>query len=605
MLEWRASHTPYAWAYKYPDEHDSWLKLTWKEAHELAQQIAAALLQLGLQYEERVAIISQTRIEWVLADFGINIAGGATTAIYPNTAGEDFDHILTDSQSAYVIAENSDQLLKLLQYPKFKDQIRKVILLEGEYASDKVITWKELLELGKRHLAAEPEAVKAACEKVTPATLATLVYTSGTTGMPKGVELLHSNWAYEAWAVNTLGLIDSNATLYFWLPLSHVFGKDIMTIQLAIGFCSAVDGRVDKIVPNLAVVKPDVMLGVPRIFEKVRSAVMLSFPRNSIKGRIARWAFSVGRDSRDYRLNGKPMPVHLKAAYAVADKLVFSALKEKMGGNIKFMVSGSAKLSRRVQGWFYSAGITVIEGYGLTETTAIAMVAHWRDPAFGTVGKPLPGTEVKIAEDGEICIKGGLIMRGYHNNPELTAEAITDGWFHTGDIGKIDEYGNVQITDRKKDLMKTSGGKYVAPARVETVMSSNIPYVSQVVAVGDGRKYISALFTMDSANVMQWAKRRGMDDLSFQEVLDSDTFRHTMNGYVKRANERLEHWETVKRFAMLPNEFTVDEGVVTPSLKIRRQIIAKQYAKLVDSLYDDDGDEITDDDVVIDDVPRD
>jgi long-chain acyl-CoA synthetase len=588
LIEWRVSHTPYASAFKYRDRDEQWISLDWQETGFLIKKVAAAFLSLGLKYEERVAIIASTRMEWILADLGVNMAGGATTSIYPNTAGEDFDHIMLDSESCFAVAENADQLLKLFQSTKAIKKVRKIILLDGENKSDMVITWNEFLELGEQALEENPEIVAAAQKDITADTLATLVYTSGTTGMPKGVELVHRAWVYEAFSIETLKLIAPNAVLYLWLPLSHVFGKDLVAAQLGIGFCSAVDGRVDKILEGLGEVKPDVMCGAPRIFEKVRAAVMLSFPRKSAKGRIARWAFAVGRDSRPYRLAGKPLPKRLATQYALADKLVFSTLKEKMGGNIKFFVSGSAKLSSQVLGWFYSAGITIIEGYGLTETTAVSTVGHWNDPHFGTVGWPLPGTEVKIADDGEILLKGPAVMRGYHKLPDLTKESLIDGWFHTGDIGHLDESGSLVITDRKKDLLKTSGGKYVAPAKVETVVAASVPYVSQVVAIGDGRKYISALLTMDRPAVLQWAERHGMGERTFQDIIDSEEFQKAIAAGIERANAKLEHWETVKRFAILAQEFGVADGGVTPSMKIRRAVISQRYAKVVESLYDSD-----------------
>ncbi|MDR3069607.1 MAG: AMP-binding protein, partial [Propionibacteriaceae bacterium] len=357
---------------------------------------------------------------------------------------------------------------------------------------------------------------------------------------------------------------------------------------LAIGFTAAVDGRIPKIVSGMGEIGPEVMCGAPRIFEKVRSTVMLSFPRNSVKGRIARWAFAVGRESRPYRLAGKSLPPPLAAAYALADKLVFSKLKTQMGGHIEFLISGSAKLSPKVQGWFYSAGILVIEGYGLTETSAIACVPHPSKPRFGTVGPPLPGTEIKVADDGEILIKGPLVMRGYHKRPDLTAEVLKDGWFHTGDIGELDEAGYLIINDRKKDLLKTSGGKYVAPAKVESAIAASVPYVSQVVAVGDGRKYVSALLTLDRDTVLRWAERRNLGIQTYEEIIASDVFLTTIGNYIERANGHLERWETVKRFHILPNEFGVHDGGVTPSLKIRRATITKYYADVVASLYDEE-----------------
>ena len=588
LLAWRIEQTPHAQAYKFRDRDDQWASIDWTETGRLAERIGAGLLDLGLGLEDRVAIVSSTRVEWVLADLGINVAGGATTTIYPNTQGEDFDHIITDSGSRFLFAEDAEQLAKLRAHPASDAQIEAVILMDGDGDGDHVLSWDELGERGDRALANDPGMVKRATDATTGDGLATLIYTSGTTGRPKGAELTHRGWAYEGFAVDRVHILGPDDLQYLWLPLSHVFGKAIASCQLAIGFQQLVDGRIDRIVENLGEAKPQIMCGVPRIFEKVRATVFLSARRNGIQGRIARWAFAVGRDSRPYRLAGQPMPARLRASYALADRLVFSRLRATMGDNIKVLISGSAKLNAQVQAWFYSAGILIIEGYGMTETSAITFLTPKESPKFGSVGPALPGTQVRIADDGEVLIKGPGVMRGYHNNPAGTAEALTDGWYHTGDIGELDENGYLSIIDRKRDVMKTSGGKYVSPAKVESVIAAEVPYVSQVVAVGDGRKYVSALLTMDADNVLKWAALRGIEGQDYAQILQNPDFQTTVAHGIKRANEKLERWETVKRFEILPSEFDVDSGVVTPSQKIRRAMIAKRYAGVVDSLYDDE-----------------
>lgn len=590
MLRWRIERTPAKEAFRYPDANENWVSLDWTETGRRVDELAAGLLALGLKLEERVAIVSGTRIEWVLADYAINAAGGAATTIYPNTQGEDFAHIVTDSGSVILIAENAEQQAKLDATPAAAAQVRHVVLLDGEGDGERVLSWRQLSERGRDLLASDPGVVDRAIAATRSDGLATLIYTSGTTGLAKGVELPHSCWVYEAFAVDTLDIIDDKAVHYLWLPLSHVFGKALLAIQLAIGFSTAVDGRIDRIVPGLGAVHPTLMCGAPRIFEKVRAAVMLASPRGAIKGRIARWAFAVGRASREYRLAGKPLPPAMRLAYTVADHLVFSKLKERVGGNIEFFISGSAKLSAQVQAWYYSAGLLLVEGYGLTETSAVTCVNHPKTPRFGTVGPPLPGTELKIADDGEVLIKGPGVMRGYHNDPERTAEVIVDGWFHTGDIGQLDADGYLTITDRKKDLMKTSGGKYVAPSKVESVIAATIPYISQVVAVGDGRKYISALLTMDRDNLAKWATRKGLADLDYAELTQHPELRKTIERFMNSANGKLERWETVKRFAILPAELSVDDGGVTPNMKIRRRVVAERFADVVESLYDEEPD---------------
>jgi long-chain acyl-CoA synthetase len=588
LLAWRVSQSPDREAFRYRDEDENWISLTWTQTWQRVQTLAAALLALGLQQEQRVAIVAGTRIEWILSDMAINCAGGATTTIYPNTAGADFHHILVDSESVLMIAENAEQVAKLDADPTAAVGLHHIVVMDGEGDGERILSWAQFEEAGRKLLSSTPDAVDAVLASTRPDHLATLIYTSGTTGLAKGVELLHSCWLYEGLAVRDLKIIPEGYTQYLWLPLSHVFGKALLAVQLAIGFATAVDGRIDRIVPGLGDVKPEFMCGAPRIFEKVRAAVMLSSPRGGLKGKIARWAFAVGRASREYRLADRPMPISMRLAYTVADHLVFSKLKERVGGNIQFFVSGSAKLSEQVQAWFYSAGLLVVEGYGLTETSAVSCFNLPRSPRFGTVGPALPGTEVRIADDGEVLIKGPGVMRGYHNDPEKTAEVIVDGWFHTGDIGVLDADGYLSIKDRKKDLLKTSSGKYVAPAKVEGVIAATIPYVSQVVAVGDGRKYISALLTMDRDNLAKWAARHQLGELSYEELTQHPELRKTLERFIRSANAKLERWETVKQFAVLPAEFSVDDGGVTPNMKIRRKVVAERFADVVASLYDDE-----------------
>jgi long-chain acyl-CoA synthetase len=586
LLRWRVEQSPSKEAFRYPDAHDNWVSIDWNETRRRVDEVAAGLLALGLQNEERVVIVANTRIEWILADYAINCAGGATTTIYPNTSAPDFATIVVDSGAVILVAENAEQLDKLDTSAQAAEQVRHIILFDGEGDGERVLGWAQLAQRGRDLLASDPGAVDRAIAAIGRDDLATLIYTSGTTGTPKGVELTHLCWVYQAVVLDAMKVIPPGALQYLWLPLSHVFGKDLLTIQLGIGFSTAVDGRIDHIVSGLGEVHPNFMCGAPRIFEKVRAAVMLSSPQKGVKGRIARWAFAVGRASREYRLAGRSLPPALGVAYRLADRLVFSKLKERMGGNIEFFVSGSAKLNSQVQSWFYSAGLVIIEGYGLTETGAVSCVNLPLPARFGTVGPTLAGSELMIAPDGEVLVKGPAVMRGYHNDPERTAEVLIDGWFHTGDIGKLDADGFLTITDRKKDLMKTSGGKYVAPAKVEGVIAATVPYVSQVVAVGDGRKYISALLTIDRDNLAKWATRHNLADKDYAELTQTPELRKTIERFMNVANGKLERWETVKRFAILPTEFSVDDGGVTPNMKIRRRVVTERYSDVVESLYE-------------------
>ena len=573
-------------AYRYLDG-DRWVSLTWDQTKEKAFDLAAGLISLGLDPEDRVAIACSTRIEWVLADLGVVCAAGATTTVYPNTRSAEVGFILSDSGSRMIFTENDGQTAKVLDQLDKLPQVAKIIQIDGRTEHDLVITWQQLLEAGREYLAGHPDAIETAMSKVGPDSLATLIYTSGTTGEPKGVQLVHDSWTYEAVAMDELGLAGPDDLQYLWLPLAHSFGKLLSVVQFQIGFVTAVDGRIDKIVENLGQVRPTFMAGAPRIFEKVRATVMLQ-ASNGIRAKIFDWAFGVGRRTKPIRLAGREVTGLLKLQSAIADRLVFSKIKDRMGGRIRFFVSGSAALNAEVQEWFYDAGITVVEGYGMTETSAATFVDDPRNPELGTVGPAAVGTKVKIAEDGEVLIKGPGVMRGYHNKPEATAETLVDGWLKSGDIGHLTASGRLVITDRKKDLIKTSGGKFVAPQKVEGALKAECPYISQVLVHGEHRKYITALITLDPDPMKVWAAENDHASASVEELAQLPEVRALIEGYVEQANKQLERWETIKRFEILPTELSVDEGLVTPSQKVRRGAVESHYADLLDSMYPPD-----------------
>ncbi len=564
-------------------EGERWVSMTWQQTKDRVFTLAAGLLDLGIAREDRVAIASGTRIEWILADVAIMCAGGATTTVYPTTTHADVAFILADSQSKVVFTEDATQTAKVLDHRDELDHLLAIVQFSGPPAHDLVMSLDELEARGAAHLSAHPTAVDDAIAALGPEDLATLIYTSGTTGRPKGVRLVQDCWTYMGVAVEEFDIIYGDDLQYLWLPLSHVFGKTLIAVQLRIGFATAVDGRIDKIVENLAVVQPTFMAGAPRIFEKVRARVMTTASKG-VKAKIFDWAFSVGRKTLPIRLAGDKPTGALAIQYALADRLVFSKIKARMGGNIRFFVSGSAQLNPEVQEWFYAAGLLVLEGYGLTETSAATCVNNPRATRFGTVGPPMPGSEVKIAEDGEILVKGPGVMRGYHNAPEATAETLRDGWLSTGDIGELDDHGYLRITDRKKDLIKTSGGKYVAPQKVEGTLKAACPYVSQVVVHGEGRKYVTALIALDPEAIAGWAEEHNVTG-SADELYRQPEVRELIESCVTQANQQLERWETIKKFELLPTELSVDEGEVTPSQKIRRKSVEDKYRDLLDGMY--------------------
>ncbi|MEU4425183.1 long-chain fatty acid--CoA ligase [Actinoplanes sp. NPDC024001] len=571
MLYDRIERTPGSEAYRWPGPGGEWQSETWAELGQVAREIAAGLLALGLRAEDRVAIMSGTRIEWVHADLGIMCAGGATTTVYPTSSAEDVTHILTDSGSRFAFVENAEQLAKVLDSP-----VEQVILFDG--ADPCAITLDELRERGRTLPA---EAVTAATAAITPDHLATLIYTSGTTGRPKGVRLPHRCWIYQATATQATGLVGPDDLGYLWLPLAHVFGKALGAAQIAVGHPTAIDGDVTRIITNLPVVKPMVMPAVPRIFEKVHAGVLAAAHKDGgVKAKLFDWAVGVGRQAARTRRNGEKVPAGLAFQHRIADRLVLSKVRARFGGRLRFFLSGSAALSADICEFFDALGLPILEGYGLTETSAGAFVNRFEHLEYGTVGLPLPGTEVRIAEDGEILIKGPGLMDGYHGFDEKLGE-----WLHTGDIGEITPRGSLKITDRKKDLFKTSGGKYVAPQVIETRFAAICPLSTQMVVYGEGRNYVTALIDLDPVAVRAWASEQGVTGETHADLVRSPQLQAAIDAYVSELNTGLGRWETVKRFTILERNLSVEDGDLTPSLKLRRRIVEQRNAHLLDKLY--------------------
>jgi long-chain acyl-CoA synthetase len=581
----RVELTPTWEAFRQPQD-PGWKSYTWGETGDIVTSWAAGLLALGVEPEQRVGIASSTRLEWIWADLAIMCAGAATTTVYQSTPSEDVAYILNDSDTQVVFAEDKTQLDKIVAVRSEIPSVRKVVMLTDADAADGdfSISSDELARLGAELLEQDPDAVKRIVEGVKQDHLATIIYTSGTTGRPKGVRLTHANWVYEGDAIDELGILRSDDVEYLWLPLAHSFGKVLISGQLKVGFAAAVDGRVEKLVEHLGEVKPTFVAGVPRIFEKIYGTMHSTVQREGgPKLAIFRWASGVGDQVGRARRQGKGTNPLVGLQYTLADRLVFSKLRDRMGGRVRFFISGSAPLSREIAEWFDNAGLIIYEGYGLTETSAFTFVNRPHNYTFGTVGEPASGTEVKIADDGEILIKGPGVMDGYHNLPEQTAEVFTDGWFHTGDIGEIQD-GLLKITDRKKDLIKTSGGKYVAPQSIETKFKATCPYASNIVVHGDGRNFVSALVTLDPDSIKAWAEGEGISG-SYEEIVTNPKTTSMVQGYIDQVNAQLPRWETVKKFAILPKDLSIEDGELTPSQKVKRKVVEGKYTELLDSFY--------------------
>jgi long-chain acyl-CoA synthetase len=585
----RVAATPEGRAFAVPTADDSAIQwLTWAQVGERAGNIAAGLHGLGVGLEDRVAILSNTRLEWVLVDLGINCAGGATTTVYPTTEPDDATYIIADSGSKVLVAENPQQALKL---SGADTSVTSVVLIDGRpdaNATPPQLTLAELEDRGRRALADQPDLIEKIVDGIGPDNVATLIYTSGTTGRPKGVDLLHRGWTWEGVAQEDLDIFKSTDLHYLWLPLSHSFGKTLLCGIVHVGVPTYVDGRVDKLVDMLAVVQPTLMCAAPRIFEKVYNrTVTTAHAAGGAKAKIFNWALATGKQKVALEQAGKPVGALLKAKHAVAEKLVFSKLQTRLGGRLRVLVSGSAPLSRDIAEFFAAANLPIMEGYGLTETSAANFVNRPGKLKIGTVGRPLGDLECRIAEDGEVLLRGEPVMRGYHNMPAETEEAFTpDGFFRTGDIGELDADGYLKITDRKKDLVKTSGGKYIAPSRIEGMFKAICPYTSQAMIVGQARNFVTMLVSLDEDAITGWAAGGALAGHSYGEICSAPETETMVAAYVKELNAKLNRWETIKKFAILPRDLTIEDGEITPSMKIKRRNVEANFAEQIDKMYE-------------------
>jgi long-chain acyl-CoA synthetase len=582
----RVARSPDDEAFRYP-VGERWESVTWRQVADRASALAAGLLALGIEPEQRVGVASSTRYEWILADLAIMLAGAATTTVYPTTNEEDTAYILSDSECRVVFAEDDTQIAKLKAHRDELPQLMKVVTFDGTTDGDWIIGLDDLAGLGAAHRAEDPGVIEQTAQAIRPEQLATLIYTSGTTGRPKGVRLQHRSWVYEGEAIKAEDILHENDLQFLWLPMAHSFGKVLLSAQLACGFATAIDGRVDKIIDNLAVVKPTFMGAAPRIFEKAHARIVTTVEaEGGVKEKLFKRAFAVGLEIDRREREGRSVPFHLRLQHKLLDKLVFTKIRERFGGRVRFFISGAAALNQEIAEWFHAAGILILEGYGLTETSAGTFVNRPDSNRFGTVGPVLPGTEVKLGEGDEVLVKGPGVMDGYHNRPDATADTFTeDGWLRTGDKGSLDEHGRLAITGRLKELFKTSGGKYIAPPAIEAAFKALCPYASQFIVFGNERNYVVALITLDPDALAEWAEEHGMGDLSYSELVASDPVREMVGDYVGQLNLTLNRWETIKRWELLDHDLTVETGELTPSLKVKRNLVEDRYRDKIDALY--------------------
>jgi long-chain acyl-CoA synthetase len=546
------------------------------------------LKELGFNPGDKLAIISETRPEWVMADIACLCAGGVTVPIYPSLMPQQINYITENSDARIVVYSDSEQGSKVKEIKSELLNVTHYITFESE-APEGVLTFEKVLEKGKRIYDENPDLFDKAASFAEPDKVASILYTSGTTGVPKGVMLTHKNFVTNVKGVTDVIAFTHEDTVLSWLPLSHSFERIATYTYLYKGCSIAYAENLLSVGQNMPEVRPTVVVGVPRLFEKVYSTVMDNVLASSpVKRKIFFWAIKVGREFGQKTLRGEPIPKFLEFKRKMAHKLVFSKIIAKTGGRIRFFVSGAAPLSKDIAELFYAMGLIVLEGYGLTETSPVISINRLEKIKFGSVGPPIPDVEVKIAEDGEILARGPNIMKGYYKMEEETREAIKEGWFYTGDIGHLDEDGFIVITDRKKDLIVTAGGKNVAPQPIENALKTNT-YVNDVLVIGDKRKFMSALIVPNFEKLEEYARFNKIPYENRQDLIAKEDIVKFLEAEVDRATPNLASYEKIKKIALLDRELTIADGEITPTFKIKRNVVEKKYKDLIDALYVEEG----------------
>jgi long-chain acyl-CoA synthetase len=570
---------------------DRWVDVTVPEFRDSVRWLAEALHEMGVKPGDRVAILSENRPEWTISDFAILCASAASVPVYPTLLGWQIEYILNDAGAVAVICSNQEQLDKVLEIRSHVPCLNNVIVCDAPATVPAgVLRFQDVLNKGKQF---EEKNGRAWFDRSrasrTPDDLATLVYTSGTTGNPKGAMLTHGNITSNVMAVREFVPFQAGDTALSILPLSHILERMVDYLYLYKGGCIAYAENVNKVADNLQEVKPEYFAAVPRLFEKMRARVLDNVAAAPpARQKIFKWALGIAEQRLPHRIEKTPMSLGLKIKSAIADKLVFSKIIARLGGNVKYVVSGGAPLSAELAAFFIGAGVEILEGYGLTETSPVIAVNQPNRRRLGSVGPVIPGVEVKIAADGEILSRGPHIMKGYWNNPDATAQAIdSEGWFHTGDIGEIDKDGFLRITDRKKDIIINAYGKNIAPQPLEALLKSS-PYVGTPVLIGDGRKYLSALIVPNFEKLEREAPTLGVDVKSREELVTNDRIKALIQSEIDRFNQNLDRQEKIRRFALLARDFTIEDDEITPSLKVKRKNIDKKYKSTIDQLYKDE-----------------
>ncbi|CAN5453538.1 long-chain fatty acid--CoA ligase [soil metagenome] len=576
---------------KKSDPHGTWLSLNWEEYAQLVESLGAGLQSIGVRKGDRIAILSNTRLEWAALDLAILGLGAVTVPIYPSSTADDVCFILHDANVKVFFVESADVLRKLEKAWRgdlAKRRPEKTLLIDTKDESTKTFvettSLDTLQQQGETALKASPRLFELAVHEVANDDVATVIYTSGTTGRPRGVVHTHVQVMSEVTeAFPLLGVSSNDVTLSF-LPYAHVLGRIEIWGHAVIGYTMGFAESIDRLKQDFQEIRPTLIVAVPRIFEKIHAGILAQADISPLRRKAFDWALDIGRRVSLCKQQKKAIPLDVALQYAAARKLVFDSIQERLGGRLRFAVCGGAPLSRPIAEFFHAAGILILEGYGLTETTAAVCVNTPFDYAFGTVGKPIGDVKVKIAEDGEILIQSRKVMREYLGDPAGTAAALKDGWFHTGDVGELDPRGHLKVTDRKKDLLKTAGAKYVAPQLLEGYLKLS-PFISHVHIHGDNRKFIVALLTLANETIEPWARESGLPFKSMADLSQNPKVKELLRKAVAAANSNLAPFETIKNFTILDHDFTVENGELTPSLKVKRKVVEERYKDVLDAMY--------------------
>jgi len=562
----------------------SFTPISTDEVGKQVKHLALGLRSLGYEAGDKLIILSENRPEWVMTDLANLCLGGVTVPIYTSLVPEQIKYIIDNSDAKVVVFSGGEMWDKIKAIQSELGKVEHYITYQAE-GPEGTLTFSDVQMKGEKLAGEQPDLFEELALKVQPDDVASIIYTSGTTGVPKGVMLMHSNFVSNVESVTTIIEFTEKDTVLSFLPLSHVLERMVTFAYLCKGCSIGYAESIETVGENLLEIHPQIMVSVPRVFEKIYAKVMDNvLASSSLKRKIFFWAVRVGREYGKNILLNQPVSGSLQFKKNLAHKLVFSKIIEKTGGKVRFFVSGGAPLSKDIAEFFYAMGLVVLEGYGLTETSPVIAVNTLEDVKFGSVGKPIPGVEVKIADDGEILTKGPHVMKGYYKMEGETQEAVKDGWFCTGDVGNLDEEGFLTITDRKKDLIVTAGGKNVAPQPIENTIKTNA-YVSNAVIIGDKRKFISALIVPNFEKLVEYADANNISYSDYSDLVENDQILNFVESEISRATPELASYEKVKKVALLDREFEIEKGEITPTLKVKRNIIEQKYKGVIDTIY--------------------